>query len=168
MDDHVQFEVVHEGREVRHGFEPFVASFEAILGRFDPEVQADFDKEPAVATARLERMAGEQGLMLFATQDHGALLGLLGRARNAKRYYVGNPLIALQMTQHDIRAGLYAPLSVLVYEKDPSTVRVEFDRPSSLFGQFGNAAVTKVAVELDKKLENLIAKASSLTKQATG
>jgi hypothetical protein len=30
------------------------------------------------------------------------------------------------------------------------------------------AAVTKVALELDKKLENLIAKASSLTKQATG
>jgi uncharacterized protein (DUF302 family) len=102
-----------------------------------------------------------RGLMIFGAQDHGALLAIAGTPRKAKRYHIGNPLIALQMTQHDIRAGLYAPLTVLVYEMGPSTVRVEFDRPSSLFGQFENPAATRVATELDTKLCKAIETAAS-------
>ena len=41
---------------------------------------------------------------------------IAGQKRKAVQYVVGNPLFALQMTQHDIRAGLYAPLRVLIYE----------------------------------------------------
>ena len=36
---------------------------------------------------------------------------------------------------------------------------VEYDRPSSLFGQFGNASLTEVATMLDRKLELLVAEA---------
>jgi Domain of unknown function DUF302 len=54
--------------------------------------------------------------MLFGTSDHGALLRLAGQKRKAIQYVVGNPVFALQMTQHDIRASLYAPLRVLIYE----------------------------------------------------
>ena len=74
-------------------------------------------------------------------------------------YVVGNPLFALQMTQHDIRASLYAPLRVLLYENGEGKTCVEYDRPSSLFGQFGNASVTEVATMLDRKLEQLVAEA---------
>ena len=63
------------------------------------------------------------------------------------------------MTQHDIRAGLYAPLRVLIYENDDGKTCVEYDRPSSLFGQFGNAKVTDVATMLDRKIEQLVADA---------
>jgi uncharacterized protein (DUF302 family) len=63
------------------------------------------------------------------------------------------------MTQHDIRAGLYAPLRVLIYENEAGKTCVEYDKPSSLFGQFGNAKVTEVATVLDRKLEQLVAKA---------
>jgi uncharacterized protein (DUF302 family) len=63
------------------------------------------------------------------------------------------------MTQHDIRAGLYAPLRVLLYENDEGKTCVEYDKPSSLFGQFGNAKVTAAATMLDRKLEQLVAKA---------
>jgi hypothetical protein len=59
-----------------------------------------------------------------------------------------------------VRAALYAPLTVLVYETASAAVRVEFDRPSSLFGQFGDPAVTAVAADLDVKLNALIEKAS--------
>jgi hypothetical protein len=69
----------------------------------------------------------------------------------------GNPLIALQMTQHDIRASLYAPLRVLVYENADGKTCIEYDKPSSLFGQFGNAEVDAVAAMLDRKLEALVA-----------
>jgi uncharacterized protein (DUF302 family) len=97
--------------------------------------------------------------MLFGTQDHGSLLRLAGQKRKAIQYVVGNPLFALQMTQHDIQASLYAPLRVLIYENADGKTRIEYDKPSSLFGQFGNAEIDAVAAMLDKKLEALVARA---------
>ncbi len=54
-----------------------------------------------------------------------------------------------------IRASLYAPLRVLLYQTDDGKTCVEYDRPSSLFGQFGDDRVTHVAEVLDRKLEDL-------------
>ena len=102
-------------------------------------------------------MAGPSGFMLFGTQNHGALLRLAGQKKKAVQYVVGNPLFALQMTQHDIRASLYAPLRVLVYEDGQGKTCVEYDRPSSLFGQFGNDRIAPTAAMLDNKLEALVA-----------
>ena len=140
---------------------PFVdvtTAFERQLGRFEPGVYqalaAGGDAEGA--RAKIEAMAGPSGFMLFATHNHGALLRLAGQQRKAIQYVVGNPLFALQMTQHDIRASLYAPLRVLIYEDGQGKTCVEYDRPSSLFGQFGNAEITAVAVMLDGKLEALV------------
>src|SRR5438128_1719025 len=107
----------------------------------------------------MEAMAGPSGFMLFSTNDHGALLRLAGQKRKAVQYVVGNPLFALQMTQHDIRASLYAPLRVLLYENEQGKTCVKYDKPSSQFGQFGNAKVTEVAKMLDQKLERLVADA---------
>jgi hypothetical protein len=39
---------------------------------------------------------------------------------------------------------------------------VEYDKPSSLFGQFGNTNVTEAATMLDRKLEQLAAEAISI------
>ena len=111
------------------------------------------------ARAKLEAMVGPSGFMLFRTSDHGSLLRLVGQKKKAIQYLLGNPLFAIQMTQHDIRASLYAPLRVLIYENDQGKTCVEYDKPSSLFGQFGNAKVTDVATMLDRKLEQLVAKA---------
>ena len=68
------------------------------------------------------------------------------------------------MTRHDIRAALYAPLRLLVYEVDNRTTKIEYDQPSSLFGQFDNLEVTAVARSLDIKLANLINKVESRLK----
>jgi hypothetical protein len=38
---------------------------------------------------------------------------------------------------------------------------VEYDRPSSLFGQFGDERVTAVARQLDASLEGVLIKAAS-------
>jgi hypothetical protein len=48
---------------------------------------------------------------------------------------------------------------VLIYENEAGKTCVEYDKPSSLFGQFGNAKVTDIATMLDRKLEQLVAKA---------
>jgi uncharacterized protein (DUF302 family) len=60
------------------------------------------------------------------------------------------------MTQHDLRAGLYAPLRVLIYENDEGKTCVEYDKPSSLFGQFQNDRISPTAAMLDRKLEALV------------
>ena len=142
-------------------FEQVVKAFEQQLGQFDPEVSkslsagADAEK----VRAKIEALAGPSGFMRFMTSDHGALLRLAGQKKKAIQYLVGNPLFAMQMTQHDLRASLYAPLRVLVYENEHGKTCVEYDKPSSLFGQFGNAKITDVATMLDRKLEQLVAKA---------
>jgi uncharacterized protein (DUF302 family) len=143
---------------------PFVdvaAALEARLGRFDQAVYEELRSgaDPEAVRTRLEGMAGPSGLMLFRTSDHGALLRLAGQTRKAVQYLLGNPLFAVRMTQHDIRAGLYAPLRVLLYEDETGKTCIEYDKPSTLFGQFGNAKVTEVAAMLDRKLEQLVAEA---------
>lgn len=68
------------------------------------------------------------------------------------------------MTRHDIRAGLYVPFNLLVVGQGNGTVRVEYDRPSSLLNQFGNAQVSEVAAQLDGKIERLIDKARQISR----
>jgi hypothetical protein len=45
-----------------------------------------------------------------------------------------------------------------------NAVRAEFDRPSSLLGQFNNQKVTEVAIDLDVKLAKAIEKAAELSR----
>ena len=142
-------------------FDEVRRAFEQQLGQYNPEVSkwlaAGEDAEKV--KARIAAMVGPSGFMLFSTSGHGELLRLAGQKKKAIQYLVGNPLFAIQMTQHDIRASLYAPLRVLLFENERGRTCVEYDQPSSLFGQFGNAKVTNVATMLDRKLEQLVAKA---------
>ena len=144
--------------ETNKPFEEVAKALERQLGTFDPDVRKAVAEsgDTEAAKARIEAMAGPSGLMLFGTQDHGALLRLAGQKRKAIQYVVGNPLVALQMTQHDIRAGLYAPLRVLLYEDERGRTCLEYDKPSSLFGQFNDDRIAPVAAMLDRKLEDLV------------
>lgn len=156
-----RFTVDHVRVTTAKPFDVVAQAFERQLGRFDPDaykaLAAGGDAE--ATRAKLEAMVGPSGFMLFATHQHGALLRLAGQQRKAVQYVVGNPLFALQMTQHDIRASLYAPLRVLLYEDEEGKTCVEYDKPSSLFGQFGNDRIAPTATMLDQKLEALIVEA---------
>jgi uncharacterized protein (DUF302 family) len=100
-------------------------------------------------------------LSIFNSRDHGGLLQITGRPHKAAQYDIGNPLTATRMTQHQLPASLYAPLRVILYENDAGRAIFEYDRPSSLFGQFGDERVTAVARELDASLERVLVKAAS-------
>ena len=153
-----QITIEHIHVETEKPFDEVTAALEARMGKFDPAVYEELRSgaDAEAVRARLEGMAGPSGFMLFRTSDHGALLRLVGQNRKAVQYLLGNPLFAIQMTQHDIRAGLYAPLRVLLHQDEQGKTCVEYDKPSSLFGQFGNAKVTEVAKMLDQKLERLV------------
>ena len=161
-----KIEVRHVSLEIKADFESFTQTLEKSLGRFDSSLAKDLETDPRSVEKRLEASAGEEGLMLFNVQEHGKLLNIVGAPTKAKQYVLGNPLIAVTMTRRDIRAALYAPLRVLVYEANDQSTRIEFDQPSSLFGQFGNPDVTTVARSLDTKLSNLIKKAERSAKES--
>lgn len=154
-----RFTVEHVRQTSDRPFEESAAAFEARLGRHDPAPAATLARgsAPAEVRAAIEKMAGPSGFMLFAKQDHGTLLGLVGPRRKVVQYVVGNPLFAVEMTRHDVGAALYAPLRVLIYEPEGGGTSVEYDLPSSLFGGLGNPQVDAVAVDLDRKLADLVA-----------
>ena len=92
-------------------------------------------------------------LSIFLARDHGALLQIAGAKKNAVQYEIGNPLTASKMTRYRLPAALYAPLRVVLYEDEQGHGIFEYDKPSSLFGQFGDERVTDVGRYLDATLE---------------
>jgi uncharacterized protein (DUF302 family) len=143
-------------------FDAVTAAIEKQLGKFDSAALAAAfaDKlSPPEIEARIHAMEGSSGFMLFALRDHGSLLALAGKQAKARQYEIGNPLIALQMTQVDVRAGEYAPLRIYVYSGDDRLTHIDYDLPSSVFGRFHSAGVDKIAKGLDEKLAALIANA---------
>jgi len=152
--------VLHRAIVFDVAFERYTSELEKILGRFPAGVQEDIIKRPQLARERIKAAEGAQELMIFSVFDHGAALNMVNARRDAKQYLIGNPLTAIQMTQHDIRAALYAPLRVLVYGQQRGRTVVEYDQPSSQFGQLGQEDVTQVARTLDEKLERVLMQAA--------
>src|ERR1700741_3480239 len=109
-----------------------------------------------------ERFIGESGFTLFHEIDHGGWLPRFGINRRVVRWILGNPLIAITLIRHDITAGLFAPVEVLVTEEGhgPGTT-ITYVRPSSLISIEVNPPLQAAAKALDEKLETLIAKATA-------
>ena len=156
--------VLHRSILFEASFERFTGALEKILGQFPAGVQEDIIKRPQLAEQRIRAAEGAQDLMIFSVLDHGAALNMVNARQDAKQYLIGNPLTAIRMTEHDIRAALYAPLRVLVYGKGEGRTVVEYDEPSSQFGQFGQKDVTQVARTLDEKLERVLVQAAELAR----
>jgi hypothetical protein len=99
-------------------------------------------------------------LFIFLERDHGVLLEIAGGKKNAVQYEIGNPITASKMTRHHLGAVLYAPLRVALFETETGEVVFEYDRPSSLFGQFGDDRVRQVGLYLDRELEAALLRAA--------
>jgi uncharacterized protein (DUF302 family) len=99
-------------------------------------------------------------LSIFGERDHGALLQIAGRRRNALQYDIGNPLTASKMTRHQLSAALYAPLRVVLFEDEQGRGIFEYDKPSSFFGQYADERVTQVGHYLDAALEAVLRNAA--------
>src|SRR5262249_35710938 len=130
-------QILHRSFETDSGFERFTEALEKILGHLPKDFEQDLGTRPQLAVQRVKSTAGDHDLMIVSVFDHGAVLNVKGARTNAKLYLIGNPLTATDMTKHDIRAALYAPIRVLVYEPRAGQTSVEYDLPSSLVGQFG-------------------------------
>jgi uncharacterized protein (DUF302 family) len=149
--EHIKIESTKPFGEVNAALEELVPPLEPTI----PEALRQGD----IGRAKEALQRGPE-LAIFGSRDHGGLLRVAGLARRAVQYDIGNPLTATRMTQHELPASLYAPLRVVIYENEDGHAVFEYERPSSLFGQFGDERVTAVARELDANLESVLIKAA--------
>lgn len=101
---------------------------------------------------------GPSGFMLFGLVDHGAWISKAGIDRKALRVILGNPLIAITMLRHDVTAGLFAPVEMLLVEEGDGGSSLTYVKPSSLMVVEPNPELLSAAEKLDAKLAALAAK----------
>jgi hypothetical protein len=151
------FQVEHVKIESTRKFAEVEAALDAAIPQLDPAIGAALTNGEEKRAKELERGAE---LFIFLKRDHGALLQITGRPGKALQYEIGNPLTATRMTRHQIPAALYAPLRVVLYENTAGGATFEYDKPSTLFGQFGDEQITAVGRELDAELERALRQAA--------
>jgi uncharacterized protein (DUF302 family) len=136
----------------------FTRAFESLLGRMPVDALSGLPALSAqAAREKLASFVGPLEFTLFQKLDHGAIVtALVGRACEATTYVFGNALIAVEMTRHVARAGLYVPLRLFVEAIDGDRVRITYDLPSSLMAAFGSAEVNEVARGLDEKVKRIL------------
>jgi uncharacterized protein (DUF302 family) len=132
------------------------------LERLVPKLDQEIPRLIATGGAAHLRQKLEEGpeLSIFLARDHGNLLKIAGQPGKAVQYEIGNPLTASKMTRHHLAAGLYAPLRILLYEDETGGSVFEYDKPSTLFGQFNDPQVTQVARGLDAALQRALGQAA--------
>ena len=136
--------------------------FETRLGRLDDSIRAELKAGNVDALrAALTKAAGKDGLVIHYVGVHGDWLILKGARQNVIEYFIGNILSAVEMTNANLGAGLYAPLRIVVYESQRGGTTVEYDRPSTLLSQYHNADVDAMGRSLDERLDRLVASALS-------
>ena len=148
---HVVIESQKAAAEVRESLESLIPPIDEEI----PELLSD-----GVTDRLKQRLEAAPELSIFLKRDHGMLVGMYSKVRDAVQYEIGNPLTASRMTRYQLAAGLYAPLRVIIYEKADGGSCIEYDLPSSLFGQFGDDRVTQVAHGLDVALSRVLSLAA--------
>jgi len=102
---------------------------------------------------------GENDFLYFLELNHHRWLTVYESRVHpvAAVYTIGNPLIAQNMMQHDIRAGYTVPLRLMILEKANGTgTDVIYHLPSSVMALSSNLDLKVILQELDEKLENLV------------
>jgi uncharacterized protein (DUF302 family) len=145
-------------------FDDVLSRLHALMGKADPEFFAltkTAISQEEYARRIAERYVGESGFMLFTEFDHGDWLPKFGMNRRTTRLVLGNPLIAVTMIRHDITAGLFAPVELLVTEnEDGKGTCVLYVRPSSLIVVEDNPPLLAAAQALDENVDALIDRAT--------
>ena len=112
----------------------------------------------------VESHIGPSGFTLFGTVDHGAWITKAGIDRKVLRVILGNPLIAITMLRHDVTAGLFAPVELLLVDEGAGS-SLTYVKPSSLMVMQKDSAPNP---ELLSAAQGLDAKLAALVEKVTG
>jgi uncharacterized protein (DUF302 family) len=110
--------------------------------------------------AVIRGVVGSADLMEFMRLDLGSALRKdpAVAAYKIVRIIAGNPLIMKQMTEFAPDAGSYAPVTILVYEREDG-VHVSYDTMASYLADCGSDKALQVARDLDAKVMRLLSEA---------
>ena len=105
----------------------------------------------------VKAVLGPTDLMQFGEFDDGGFIRKdSGEGTpQSMRLLIGNPLIMKQMTELVPDAAAYAPVTVLIDERE-GKVHVAYDRMASFLSVCNNPGATKIAEALDAKIETLM------------
>ncbi len=112
-------------------------------------------------SAEITRYLGSSEFMLMHLIDHGDWLKTAGINRKALRAILGNPLISVTMLRHDLTAGLFAPVELLLLEESDNRSSLTYIKPSSQMVIDDNPPLQSAAQALDEKLAALAAKVTA-------
>lgn len=159
-------EIKFDGVRVRYdstrSYEQLLAALLADIGE-KPVSLADLAEVETWASyqKQVEPRVGPSGFMLFKLIDHGAWITKAGIDRKVMRVVLGNPLIAITMLRHDVKAGLFAPVELLLADEGEGHSSLTYVKPSSLMVIEQNPALLSAAQGLDAKLAALATKVTS-------
>jgi uncharacterized protein (DUF302 family) len=146
-------------------FETVVARIDAAIGHPDMSAfRAAMTAAPSFADLEdvVANAIGSSGLMEFVRFDLGEVIRKDGRGASARslRLLIGNPVIMERMTQHVPDAGSYAPVTILIDQRQDG-VHLSYDRMASLLAPYESADAFDVARSLDEKVERLLTAAAA-------
>lgn len=165
-------EIRFDGVRVRHDS---AKSYEELLAALLDEIGAQRLPIEEIATTtgdwasfqrKVEKYLTPSGFMLFGLLDHGAWIGKAGIERKAARVIIGNPLIAITMLRHDVAAGLFAPVELLLLDEDGGRSSLTYVKPSSLMVVEPNPELLGAAEELDAKIAALATRVTGGVRRA--
>jgi uncharacterized protein (DUF302 family) len=141
-------------------YNALVAAFEREMGRWDKAMESSLIQQKSswekVKNIFLN-MAGPHGLMIFFRVDQGRLTSLHNGIKRCSLYIVGNGVIAEQILSIDIRASLYVPFRVCLYDNgNPGGAIIAFDRPSSFLATLQQPALMKIGKQLDSRIDSVV------------
>ena len=161
--DEIRFDGVQVCYDSAKSYDELLAALLSDIGEkpvsLDDLVTASSDWESY--RQEVEPRVGPSGFMLFKLIDHGAWIGKAGIDRKVMRVILGNPLIAITMLRHDVTAGLFAPVELLLVDEGEGRSSLTYVKPSSLMVVEPNPQLLSAAQELDAKLAALATKVTS-------
>jgi uncharacterized protein (DUF302 family) len=141
-------------------FRELVAAIDAQIGH--PDMKAfqkaiNAAKNVADLDTVVQRAVGPAGFMEFARFDLGEILRKEqgAKARPVQHLVIGNPLIMKEMVKLTPDAGTYAPITILIDEREDG-VHLSYDRMASFLAPYGSQESLNVAQDLDAKVESLM------------
>jgi uncharacterized protein (DUF302 family) len=125
-------------------------AYETRAGRVTLTTRASF---AAFAEALKQAIADHKmGLVCHANAQAGA--ASLGKHIPGNQVLmVYRPDFAIRMLEASVEAGFEAPIRLYIYENADGTATLTYVRPSSVFQAYGNAALDRLAAELDGIIE---------------
>jgi uncharacterized protein (DUF302 family) len=157
----IRFDGVRIRIDSDHPYEHLVAALRAEVGETPEsitELPAAFFDDWGSFSTEITRHLGSSEFMLMHLIDHGEWLETAGINRRALRVILGNPLISVTMLRHDLTAGLFAPVELLLLEEDNNRSSLTYVKPSSLMVIDDNPPLRAAAQALDEKLAAIAAR----------